>query len=387
MNVKNNKKIKIIIAISTVVIVLVGGIITTTCVAEASVFDWKIFSILKNLSNKKNNNNNSNKNNNNNNYQNNNGNKNNNNSNKNNNNNGKNNTNANSNVNVSNNANWMSKVQDNMNLSDITIPGVHDAGTCKVQLSYFSQCQDKSIKDLLDCGFRYLDIRVGVDNNKLRFYHGSTSCLQPNGSGNLYLDSVLNDCYSFLDKNPSETILFAVKQENGSGGVADFQNVLNSYIQSNANKWLLTDFVPTLGSARGKMVLFRRHSDEARLGRMAGIPTIWRDQGDKSNSSLSYEDNQNEGKSLMVQDRYKYSADSKWNAFDSTITASVGRSGCMKINFLSTTGSGLLGSPKSYADSLNKSLLKKTLKGNKLGWLIVDFGNSDIASHIYSANF
>ena len=36
--------------------------------------------------------------------------------------------------------------------------------------------------------------------------------------------------------------------------------------------------MPTLGQARGKLVLLRRWEDEAGLGARAGLPLLWEDQ-------------------------------------------------------------------------------------------------------------
>ncbi|MBQ7601131.1 MAG: hypothetical protein IJU49_03075, partial [Lachnospiraceae bacterium] len=119
---------------------------------------------------------------------------------------------------------WMRGLPDEKKLSEIRIPGVHDAATENVELAFVTRCQEHSIKKLLTDGFRYLDIRLAIEkkangegtDQKLRFVHGPMKCktgFWPWVS-NLYLDDVLKDCYEFLENHPDETILFAVKQES-----------------------------------------------------------------------------------------------------------------------------------------------------------------------------
>ena len=38
-------------------------------------------------------------------------------------------------------ADWMAKLDDDKQLSEITLPGTHDAATKNVQLAFFSKCQ------------------------------------------------------------------------------------------------------------------------------------------------------------------------------------------------------------------------------------------------------
>ena len=114
----------------------------------------------------------------------------------------------------------------------------------------------------------------------LQLMHGFTSCKtgpMP-WSGALTLDDVLAGCYAFLEAHPTETVLFAAKYEHGDASVPEVQQTLDAYIRKNPDRWLLTDTMPTLGQARGKLVLLRRWEDEAGLGARAGLPLLWEDQ-------------------------------------------------------------------------------------------------------------
>lgn len=284
---------------------------------------------------------------------------------------------------------WMAGISDDVLLSEMSIPGVHDFGSRNVQLALFSKCQDRTAKQLLNDGFRYLDIRLGVEYVKgepvMSLYHGFTHCLSGTSvfSGHLMLDEIIKDCTDFLTENPSETILFVVKKEHGDESIAEFQRILNTYT---TDAFLLTDSMPTLGEARGKIVLIRRYEDEAGLGCDSGIYLTWSQQKANDDVTLTYELVEGKSTQAYVQDRYKYDTDDKWNAFVSTVneTEQLIKRGVV-INFLSTNGTPTYGHPYKYAKKLNAKFLTETFTGN-LGWVVVDFGNAKLAQKIYTNN-
>lgn len=289
-------------------------------------------------------------------------------------------------------ADWMSMQSGNVLLSELNIPGTHDSATQYVQLPFFSKCQSMDIRTQLEDGYRYLDIRLGIEDTKsgkkLALMHGFTYCR--NGfwpfSGHLYLESVLEDCYGFLDEHPGETIIFVVKKEHGEQSIEEFQNCLNSYVSQNENCWLLADEMPTLEQARGKLVLVRRYEDEAKLGARAGLPIVWENQPGHEDVSLSADIVEGNEYSVYVQDRYEYNVDGKWKAFESGIDIEKGaRTGDVRLNFLSTKGTLAYGHPFFFAKRLNERFMDKGYRTPK-GWTIVDFGTAELAKKIYSSN-
>lgn len=94
-------------------------------------------------------------------------------------------------------ASWMSMIKDDALLKMIAIPGAHDAGT--KGMPYFAATQDRDIADLLNCGTRYLDLRVSYANGKLLIYHGPCK--------GVALADVLDTVKQFLTDHPSETVL------------------------------------------------------------------------------------------------------------------------------------------------------------------------------------
>ena len=123
-------------------------------------------------------------------------------------------------------ADWMATLDDSLPLSEVILPGTHDSATKYVQFAFFSKCQAKDVGAQLDAGYRYLDIRLGIDGQEApTLMHGFTSCKTGAlpWSDTLYLDRVLEQCYAFLHEHPTETIVFAVKHEHGDASTEYFE--------------------------------------------------------------------------------------------------------------------------------------------------------------------
>ncbi len=292
------------------------------------------------------------------------------------------------------NAEWMKDVQDDKFLSEIALPGTHDSATQYVHLPYLAQCQFLSLEDQLNAGYRYLDIRLKADqNNKtLTFHHGPAACLTERGffSSSLDLKDGLEQCYKFLQAHPSETIVFVIKQEDSELAPSDFQDILTEYVNQNPDAWYLNRQVPTLGDARGKIVLMQRHQLDKDY-KTQGPALLWKDQRQKApeEKQLPYEVYKTAGApSVAVQDAFQYSVDDKWKAFEASALAMSEElaTDMVSLNFLSTKGPTPVGHPFGYAYDLNPKLLASSLNFAHT-WTIVDFATPEIAAKIYASNF
>lgn len=297
---------------------------------------------------------------------------------------------------VENSSDWMKSIPDGTPLNMITIPGTHNSATAYIQPAFFSRCQSRSISEQLNDGFRYLDIRLGTETEEdrvvLKLVNGSSDCRKKSSfsSGRLLLDNVLAQCYAFLDLYPNETVIFSVTQEGNDISASSFENLLYSYVSENSDYWLLTDEIPSLGEARGKLVLMRHYQDVADFGACSGIPLYWEDQAGFDNPDLSFEKYFCEGITLWVQDRHEFDNTEKWLSFITTLaTCPVDYgSGEICLNFLSTNGSMKYGHPFAHANKLNGEFSEISLNpGIPYGWIILDFGTPSLAEIIYSCNF
>ncbi len=285
-------------------------------------------------------------------------------------------------------ADWMAGLDDGLRLNEIVLPGTHDAATQFVQLAFFSKCQALSVGEQLEAGFRYLDIRLGLAEKGFKLKHGFTDCkLGPlPWDDALYLDAVLAQCFGFLKAHPTETVVFAVKQEHGDEAARVFAERLEAEIAKNAEFWYTGTELPTLGEVRGKLVLLRRYTDGSLPGDCAGVPFCWTDQKGNEDLEKHVEMNDNGVYRLWVQDRFEYGTEDKWTAFLNGLKEPNIAPEDLSVHFLSTKGTLKYGHPYLYTKPLNEKLLE--LPAEELrGWIIVDFGDAKLAGHIWSANF
>ena len=286
-------------------------------------------------------------------------------------------------------ADWMKEVNDEILLDAMNVPGTHDSATTYVQLPYFMRCQSLTIREQLDAGFRYLDIRLNEENGKLYFYHSFAKCqtgMLPWAEA-LELEVVLEQVYSFLTSHPTETVIFVVKQE-GSGDVALFQTVLQGYIEKNPELWLLTSQVPTLGEARGKIVLFRRYADKAGLKAQSGIALNWKDQGGTELPNDFLQKESRDGVIFYIQDRYNYSVEEKRKAMEEALLQAkeLAVADGIRIHFASTAGPNSLHHPYKIAKQMNTWFQNENFEG-KIGWVMFDFGTAELAESVYQLNY
>ena len=274
-------------------------------------------------------------------------------------------------------ADWMAGKEDDYPITYYSSPGTHDSATQYVQLAFFSKCQALSIKQQLEAGFRYLDIRLGESDSGLKLMHGFTNCKEGPWpwSGTLYLDKVLEDCYAFLDEHPTELILFCVKHEHGDMDDDAFLAELKKVIDKTPDRWYTEDRIPTLGEARGKLVLLRRFGSEG-----PGLYFIWTDQNKNAPGSAEFPNVPHFN--LTVQDWYELETEEKWQKFNDVMHyEQPAADGTVTLNFLSTMGSAKFGHPFKYAKELNERFLELE-RGEYFGWIVVDFGTPKLAEHI-----
>lgn len=180
---------------------------------------------------------------------------------------------------------WMSRISDDVNIASLSVPGTHNSAACFKLSAPSVQCQGKSITHQLENGVRYLDIKLsknymsrGENVNDLIVVHGKFPVKL---SGAYKFKKVLSEVYTFLDKHPTETVLLSVKLENTmlnwNAKTDEFAKVLfEKYIAHNRNKWYLSNKIPTLQYARGKVVLLRRFPViPGGVYKKFGIPSIW----------------------------------------------------------------------------------------------------------------
>ncbi|EPA8122004.1 phosphatidylinositol-specific phospholipase C domain-containing protein [Enterococcus faecium] len=149
---------------------------------------------------------------------------------------------------------WMSELNDNVRLSELSIPGTHNSatGTFSGIASGYVKTQSIDIRKQLDNGILFLDIRARAIDGAFTMHHDRYYL-------NRNFGDVLNKTVAFLRDNPGEVVYMRLKQEYSSVNDHTFNHILNTrYLQD--SRW--RDYFyygnanPTLRETRGKIVIF-----------------------------------------------------------------------------------------------------------------------------------
>jgi hypothetical protein len=156
---------------------------------------------------------------------------------------------------------WMGALPDHLKLSEISMPGSHDAGVYREASTLTgvlpipksrTSCQDRSVLEQCEAGSRFFDVRLKVTGNSIRAHH--TTARQ--GAVGESWDSTLESVAAFLDAHQSECVILRLTKP--VGGVTD--KIIEQLLQSSLRHRLyksasLTNFADTtLEELRGKAI-------------------------------------------------------------------------------------------------------------------------------------
>lgn len=219
--------------------------------------------------------------------------------------------------------NWITPLDDDIYVSQMSIPGSHDAATgedmATIVGDLFAQTQEITLQNQWNLGVRAFDLRPAIydpligSTNELWLYHGMTRV-------NISWASAMNTLKANLASNPGEfaIVLFRHENEWASGknnDDTDFNNFMTTWVNQNANN--IVEWKPdlTIGEARGKIILISRFSGSWQYGAFTGWnhnditnadtpPSL---QTIRNATSSQYGD-------IYVQDYYKFpNHDTKYN--------------------------------------------------------------------------
>ena len=164
--------------------------------------------------------------------------------------------------------NWMKHIADDKKITAINMPGTHDSICRYTDFSFISQTQRLTVSEQLEKGVRYFDFRFKFADGRFLANHSITFCRKKRGFWNeiITAEDVVNDCVAFLKDNPSETILFQLKEAESNAGNDFFNLFYEKFISTQPQMWFSENRIPTMGEARGKIILLRAVSaDEDRF--------------------------------------------------------------------------------------------------------------------------
>ena len=332
-------------------------------------------------------------------------------------------------------ANWMSLLPDDRYLSELNIPGTHDSATANVEGSWNASynkvaCQKYFIEQQLYAGVRALDLRTRWHGDDMVMVHGDFICHTPdhnNRSKNKTFRSVLDTVIRYLKAHPTETVIATLKIDSGDKdkGRLALVNILNEYTERYPDRfycWTGTAYPdtlagtqgrmtsPTLGQARGKIVLMTRVDMSG-----AGKSSLYSYTGpDLTQWDDSYKDRNHYAQriesaskvSVYIQDDYSSPDDNKKRQVFNTVYQLNGTytlPGASKIekkdfvfNYTSKTGSDHYGStPLGAAKYMNDLIYNDDLftpgsdaakENPRLGIVVMDFVNKQLCRRIIDRN-
>ena len=219
--------------------------------------------------------------------------------------------------------NWITPLDGKIYVSQMSIPGAHDAATGEEMASIigdlFASTQEQTLQRQWDLGVRAYDLRPalydknevllwGTKNYELWLYHGMTRVA-------VSWESAINTLKANLSDNPGEFAIVLFRHEDESTlykntNGDDFNTYMTNYI--NANKDWIVDWKPdlTIGECRGKIILVSRFSGSWSHGCFTG----WNHEAAGATTTLRNADG-SKSATMYVQDYYNPSShDAKWNS-------------------------------------------------------------------------
>ncbi len=327
---------------------------------------------------------------------------------------------------------WMDRLSDNLYLSEVNIPGTHDAATANVEGSWNENtnivaCQKYFIDEQLLAGVRSFDIRYTYKDEEVVLVHGGDTWVCHNKDHgdlkgtNMTLEQVLETCVKFLRTYPSETVIMTIKQDGGgSDAPAAMADVFTDcsyggmrYLDYCYN-W--SESSPKMEDVRGKIVIMTR-SEPSTLG----LSDTEKEYFGPDLSSWNYDDDihlaqkiftSTEGVSVWVQDDYQSGDGNKkkqvhhvleqlngvagmWTEDGESYISEVPALTDFVFNYTSKTTSNSDITPLSAARVLNEYLIdhkdmQEYFAGSywhRSGITVVDYVDKALAQYIVESNF
>lgn len=318
---------------------------------------------------------------------------------------------------------WMEDIPDEAFLSSVNIPGTHDTGTASIVQGAaptvsITSCQHMFFDEQLTLGARAFDIRcnaaagaVAVENIPI-IHDGDLWECRDQAGDTLTLSRIFSDSLKFLEEHESETIILVIKPDDGEDAV--LANAVGKFIRDNSDKFYAGSDIPSMGEARGKIVLMRRYAVDSEAAKELGLTTAqfgidltdW-DSYDYSAQKRAVEIYSN-GKdpldidynAVYVQDAYKNTGGSKWPYITGTMAQTTGSltgdDAIYNIKgnpWIFNYTSAARGFPLGITKDINPKLMRDSssdgagyIDNRRLGIMMLNFLNGQNARLIYESN-
>ena len=179
----------------------------------------------------------------------------------------------------------MDRLNDSRLVTDLSLPGTHDAATAEgwtglAELigDLAARAQDLTIAEQWGVGVRAFDIRPQKDGDVLRCMHGISGT-------KLLVGDFFAKLRDLLAASPSEFAIVTTKIDTSAGEpeVVEWAPLFNSLIHSDSLRQCFVEFSPrlTVGDVRGKILLLSRNKYADKP--LGGFITGWSSDKDFAN--------------------------------------------------------------------------------------------------------
>lgn len=216
--------------------------------------------------------------------------------------------------------NWMGALDDDRYVSQVSLPGTHDAATGDGTSFSLGKTQSLTLQEQWNMGIRVFDLRPGYKKvrqgwfkyvNQLHIYHGIVSTKTS-------WDEAIDCLTANLAANPDEFAIVIMRFENDSPLYNDrstWNSLMRSYLNSELPSAYKVDFRPDLKvkDVRGKLLILSRDS-YADAPITGGFVSGWSHSETGSTSGSIWGKNSGTA-TLNIQDYYSVTnADQKWSS-------------------------------------------------------------------------
>ena len=286
---------------------------------------------------------------------------------------------------------WMKKIPDDKKITGINMPGTHDSACRFVDFGFISQTQTLSVTQQLDAGVRYFDFRFKLICETFLANHSICYCRKKKGFWNKVLtcDDIVKECLDFLSQNPSETILFQLKEAESHAGDDFYSLFFEKYIKNLPDKWFVENRIPAMGEVRGKIILLRavsvdkkKFTDENSGIDFTAYPYVGsRNIDDWRRGELKKLDGTPYG-AILVQDCYKSEGKYKWQTVTRFLESGLSED---EFNICYTSCTCLL-VPRINVRYINPRITSYDFGNKYFGIIATDFITPEICNAIIESN-
>ena len=160
---------------------------------------------------------------------------------------------------------WISAIDNNVALTDLAIPGTHDAASwthTTVWTRNFTWAQRLNFTEQLDIGIRAFDLRVGWKHRwgskDIAMFHGP---IQVNDQT---LDDVLAEIKAWLDQHQGEFVILMFQQQGAPGNKSDCSAEVETVVKKHFRNNRFFSYSPhhfswpNVGQLRNRVIVMER---------------------------------------------------------------------------------------------------------------------------------